>query len=39
MYGSLNRNSMKFVPYKDRKELANDLKEIYSSSNKELGYK
>ena len=32
------RNSMKFVPYKDRKELASDLKEIYTSSNEELGY-
>ena len=32
------RNSMKFVPYKDRKELANDLKNVYTASNEELGY-
>lgn len=32
------RNSMKFVPYKDRKELANDLKCIYTAPNEELGY-
>lgn len=32
------RNSMKFVPYKDRKELANDLKSVYTASNEELGY-
>lgn len=32
------RNSMKFVPYKDRKEMANDLKKIYTSPNEEAGY-
>ena len=32
------RNSMKFVPYKDRKELANDLKCVYTAPNEELGY-
>lgn len=32
------RNSMKFVPYKDRKELSNDLKAVYTTSNEELGY-
>lgn len=32
------RNSMKFVPYKDRKELANDLKNVYTASNEEIGY-
>ena len=33
------RNSLKFVPYKDRKKLANDMKDIYSASSEELGYK
>ncbi len=32
------RNSMKFVPHKDRKELAKDLKNVYTASNEELGY-
>lgn len=32
------RNSMKFVPHKDRKELARDLKNVYTASNEELGY-
>lgn len=32
------RNSMKFVPYKDRKELAKDLKNVYTASNEEIGY-
>ncbi len=32
------RNSMKFVPYKDRKELSNDLKNVYTASNEEIGY-
>ena len=32
------RNSMKFVPYKDRKELSNDLKCVYTAPNEELGY-
>ena len=32
------RNSMKFVPYKDRKELASDLKNVYTASNEEIGY-
>jgi len=31
------RNSMKYVPYKDRKELCADLKSIYASPNKDLG--
>lgn len=29
------RNSLNYVPWKDRKELANDLKKIYTSSNAE----
>ena len=29
------RNSLKFVPWKDRKIVANDLKEIYTSANEE----
>lgn len=32
------RNSMKFVSYKDRKELVRDLKGVYTASNEELGY-
>ncbi|MCB4205423.1 transposase, partial [Deferribacterales bacterium Es71-Z0220] len=31
------RNSLKFVSYKDRKELAKDLKKIYTSSTEESG--
>ena len=32
------RNSLKYVPYTDRKELANDLKTVYKASTEELGY-
>lgn len=32
------RTSMKFVSYKDYKELASDLKGVYQSSTEELGY-
>jgi len=31
------RNSLKFVSYKERKELAKDLKAIYSSPTEEAG--
>ena len=31
----LIRNSLKFVPWKDRKEVANDLKKIYNGVNEE----
>ena len=31
-------NSLKYVPYTDRKELANDLKTVYKASTEELGY-
>ncbi len=31
------RNSNKYVPYKDRKELSSDLKTIYKASTEELG--
>ena len=30
------RNSLKFVPYKEKKEVAADLKTIYNADNKEL---
>jgi transposase-like protein len=30
------RNSLKFVLYKDRKEVAGDLKKIYTSTNEEM---
>lgn len=32
------RNSLKYVPYTDRKELANDLKTVYKASTEKLGY-
>lgn len=32
------RNSLKYVPYTDRKELANDLKTVYKASTEELGH-
>ena len=32
------RNSLKYVPYTDRKELANDLKTVYKANTEELGY-
>lgn len=32
------RNSLKYVPYTDRKELANDLKSVYKASTEEIGY-
>lgn len=32
------RNSLKYVPYTDRKELANDLKTVYKASTEELRY-
>lgn len=32
------RNSLKYVPYTDRKELARDLKSVYKASTEELGY-
>ena len=31
------RNSLKYVPYKEKKEVANDLKSIYTSTTAELG--
>ncbi|KAA0259114.1 transposase [Deferribacter autotrophicus] len=31
------RNSLKFISYKDRKELARDLKAIYTSATEETG--
>lgn len=30
------RNSLKFVPFKDRKAIANDLKKIYSAPSEEV---
>ena len=33
------RNSLKFVPYKDRKEVAGDLKKICTSTNEEMAKK
>ena len=32
------RNSLKYVPYTDRKELANDLKTVYTATSEELAY-
>ena len=32
------RNSLKYVPYTDRKELANDLETVYKASTEKLGY-
>ena len=32
------RNSLKYVPYTDRKELANDLKSVYQASTSDAGY-
>jgi len=32
------RNSMKYVPYKDKKALAADLKTIYTAANEEMAY-
>lgn len=32
------RNTLQYVSYKDRKELANDLKQIYQAPNEEIGY-
>ena len=32
------RNTLKYVNYKDRKELAHDLREIYTASNEEIAY-
>lgn len=32
------RNSLKYVPYTDRKELAKDLKTVYKASTEEIGY-
>lgn len=32
------RNSLKYVPYKDRKEVANDLKTVYKAPTEEIGY-
>jgi putative transposase len=33
------RNSLKFVPFKDRKEVATDLKKIYTAINEEMAKK
>ena len=33
------RNSLKYVPHKDKKEVANDLKKIYNSDTEELAKK
>ena len=33
------RNTLKYVPWKDRKEFAKDLKNIYNSANEEQGFK
>jgi putative transposase len=33
------RNSLKFVSYKDRKEMVEDMKPIYTASSEENGYK
>jgi len=32
------RNSLKYVPYKDKKELAHDLKTVYQAPTEEIGY-
>lgn len=32
------RNTLQYVSYKDRKELAQDLKQIYQASTEEIGY-
>jgi transposase-like protein len=32
------RNSLKYVPYKDKKELATDLKTVYKAATEEIGY-
>lgn len=32
------RNTLQYVSYKDRKELASDLKQIYQASTEEIGY-
>lgn len=32
------RNSLKYVPYTDRKELAKDLKTVYKANTEKLGY-
>lgn len=32
------RNTLKYVSYKDRKELAQDLKLIYTAASEEKGY-
>ena len=32
------RNSLKYVPYTDRKELAHDLKSVYQASTSDAGY-
>ena len=32
------RNTLQYVSYKDRKELARDLKQIYQASTEEIGY-
>lgn len=32
------RNCLKYVPYKDKKEMATDMKEIYKASTEESGY-
>lgn len=38
MYNISNRNLLKYVPYTDKKELANDLKTVYQASTEELAY-
>ncbi|BBE29891.1 hypothetical protein OSSY52_19300 [Tepiditoga spiralis] len=32
------RNTLKYVSYKDRKELVNDLKKVYKAPNKDIAY-
>ena len=32
------RNTLKYVSYKDKREFANDLKEIYHAPKEEIGY-
>lgn len=32
------RNTLQYVSYKDRKELAKDLKQIYQAPTEEIGY-
>ena len=32
------RNTLQYVSYKDRKELAKDLKQIYQAATEEIGY-